>query len=124
MNHLNKGVFLVLVLALLPAAAQANEQQFADMGDFALENGQSIREMKLGYRTYGTLNKERSNAILFPTWFMGTTSDLETMGLVGEGKLLDPSKRFIITVDSIGNGVSTSPSNSKTQGALAFPKGP
>jgi homoserine O-acetyltransferase len=41
--------------------------------------------------------------------------------LIGEGKALDPARYFIVCVDPIGNGLSTSPSNSAAQPGMAFP---
>ena len=52
--------------------------QFASLGDFRLESGQTIYDCQIGYRVYGKMNLARSNIILFPTWFSGTTADLET----------------------------------------------
>ena len=90
----------------------ASGAAFADLGDFALESGQTIRNCKIGYRTFGSLNPERSNAVLFPTWFSGRTEDLE--GLIGPGKLVDSSKFYVIAVDALGDGVSSSPSNGQS----------
>jgi homoserine O-acetyltransferase/O-succinyltransferase len=42
--------------------------------------------------------------------------------LIGPGKALDPQKYFIICTDAIGNGLTTSPSNSKSQPRMQFPK--
>ena len=95
-------------------------QQFADLGEFQLKNGAAIHGLRLGYRTLGTLNAEKSNTILWPTWLGGTTQDL--LPYIGPGKMLDPAKYFVILVDAIGNGVSSSPSNSKTQGLGKFPQ--
>jgi homoserine O-acetyltransferase/O-succinyltransferase len=95
-------------------------QQFADLGRLRLENGGFIQHCKLGYRTLGKLNQDASNAILFPTWFSGRSSDL--LGQVGPGKVVDDSKFFVILVDAIGDGVSCSPSNSENQHGLAFPQ--
>ena len=94
-------------------------QQFADLGKLELENGQVIRHCKIGYRTLGALNSDRSNAILFPTWFAGRSADL--VPLIGPGRIVDDSKFFIIIVDSIGDGVSCSASNSLEQHGTAFP---
>ncbi len=41
--------------------------QFAKLGDFELASGGKISNCLIGYRTFGTLNADRSNAILFPT---------------------------------------------------------
>ena len=42
--------------------------------------------------------------------------------MIGPGKALDPEKYFIICTDAIGNGLTTSPSNSKVQPRMQFPK--
>ena len=114
---------MLLVLLAAPAVVQAQgELRLADLGDFRLESGQVIQECRLGYRTFGTLNKERSNAILFPTWFAGTSKDLVALGFIGPSKLADTSRYFVVAVDTLGNGVSSSPSNSKKQPGRTFPE--
>ena len=110
---------LLLAAGLLAAPAFTQDLKFAELGDFRLESGETIRDCRVGYRTFGTLNAEKSNAVLFPTWFGGTTKDL--VALVGPGKLVDPSNYFVITVDALGDGVSTSPSNSQEQPRMRFP---
>ena len=40
--------------------------------------------------------------------------------MIGPGKALDPDKYFIICTDAIGNGLTTSPSNSKASAAHAI----
>jgi homoserine O-acetyltransferase len=42
--------------------------------------------------------------------------------LIGPGRALDPSKYFIIATDAIGNGLTTSPSNSTAQPRMQFPR--
>jgi homoserine O-acetyltransferase len=68
------------------------------------------------------LNSDKSNVVLFPTWLAGTTQELIDMGLIGPGKIADSSKYFIVAVDAFGNGVSSSPSNSRHQHNQAFPR--
>jgi len=79
-------------------------------GDLELEAGGKLRDLKLAYRTLGNLSAQKDNAILFPTWYSGTTQILE-QAYVGSGRALDPDKYFIILVNQIGNGLSTSPHN-------------
>jgi homoserine O-acetyltransferase len=125
MKSLSKIAISLMLLVLLaaPAVVQAQgELRLADLGDFRLESGQVIQECRLGYRTFGTLNKERSNAILFPTWFAGTSKDLVALGFIGPSKLADTSRYFVVAVDALGNGVSSSPSNSKKQPGRTFPE--
>jgi homoserine O-acetyltransferase len=42
--------------------------------------------------------------------------------LIGPGRALDPEEYFIIAADPIGNGLSTSPSNSALQPGMRFPR--
>jgi homoserine O-acetyltransferase/O-succinyltransferase len=95
-------------------------QQFADLGDLKLRSGAVIHDFRLGYRTYGQLNAAKSNAILWPTWLGGKTQEL--VQFIGPDKVVDSTKYFVVLVDAIGDGVSTSPSNSRTQARLAFPE--
>src|ERR1700745_3892902 len=95
-------------------------QQFADFGDFKLQSGAVIHDFRLGYRTLGRLNAEKANAILWPTWLGGESQGL--LRFAGPGNVADTTKYFVVLVDAIGDGVSSSPSNSKTQARLKFPE--
>jgi homoserine O-acetyltransferase/O-succinyltransferase len=116
----------VLVCAMGVAQSQnaktpaAPPLQFAHLGDLKLTSGETIHDFRLAYRTAGTLNADKSNAILWPTWLGGKSEELAD--LIGPGNVADTTKYFVVTIDAIGNGVSTSPSNSKTQGRMTFPK--
>jgi homoserine O-acetyltransferase len=93
-----------------------------DLGDFQLESGAKIRDLKLAYATFGTLSEKRDNAILFPSWYSGSSKILER-AYVGPGRALDPEKYFIILVNQIGAGLSSSPSNTPSPfNAARFPK--
>ena len=81
----------------------------AHIGDFRLDNGQTIRDCVVGYRTYGILAADKSNVIVVLTWFGGTTEGLEQW--IGPAKLYDSSKYFIVSIDAFGDGISSSPSN-------------
>jgi homoserine O-acetyltransferase len=100
-----------------PAGGQAG---IYPEGDLPLESGQIIKDFSISYETYGTLNAAKSNAILMATAIGGNHHRLDY--LIGPGKALDTNRYFIITTDAIGNGLSTSPSNSKAQPGMAFPR--
>ena len=119
-NLVLSSVRISAVLFLLSLVVPAQEQQFADLGDFKLQSGEVIRDCRIGYRAFGKLNSEKTNAIIFPTWAGGTTEQLKSQ--VGPGKLIDSNEYFVIAVDALGNGVSSSPSNSKLQPRMSFPK--
>ena len=61
----NSGRTNLLWLALLLAPGAFAQQQFAALGDFKLESG-VLQECRIGYRTFGSLNSDQSNVILFP----------------------------------------------------------
>ena len=58
--------------------------------------------------------------MLVEPWFQGTSGKLARD--IGPGGLVDTSKHFAILVDPLGNGVSSSPSNSRRQPAARFPR--
>ena len=92
-----------------------------DIGNLELEEGGTIRACKLAYATFGTLNAARDNAILIPTWYSGTNKIIEQV-YIGKGRALDPDKYFIIVVNQIGNGLSTSPHNTPAPAGMGnFP---
>lgn len=80
-----------------------------ELGDFTLAGGTTLPGAKLAYKTFGTLNAAKDNAILFPHMYSGTPKAME--GFVGEGRPLDPSRYFVILPGQFGNGFSSSPSN-------------
>jgi len=103
----------------LRAGAQA-PQQFGKLGDFKLVSGEAIRDCRVGYRTLGTLNAEKSNAIVYPTWFTGTSAEIANS--VTSLRQIDTSKYYVVVVDALSNGISSSPSNSAVQPRMKFPR--
>jgi homoserine O-acetyltransferase len=110
---------LALAFAVCKWSGRDGRQQYANLGNCSLANGGTIYDCRVGFRTWGRLNHERSNAILVPTWFAGSSRDIA--GLVGRSRMLDSSRYFILAVDSLGDGVSSSPSNSRPQHGTSFP---
>ncbi|MGD0737441.1 MAG: alpha/beta fold hydrolase [Terracidiphilus sp.] len=105
------------------ALAADGEQQYAELGRCVLTSGKVIENCRVGYRTFGKLDAARDNAVLMPTWLYGRSADL--VSLFGNGTapqhLVDTGRFFGIAIDALGNGISSSPSNSKTQHGIAFP---
>lgn len=85
------------------------DYEIFELGDVALLKGATLRGAKLAYKTYGTLNSAKSNVIVYPTWYSGQHYDNEW--LIGKGMALDPDKYFIIVPNILGNGLSSSASN-------------
>lgn len=98
----------------------ADFETFA-LGDFVLQSGATLWQAKLAYKTYGTLNAARDNAVLIPTFYAGHHTDVEAM--FAPNRALDPRTHFIIVVDMFGNGLSSSPSNTPPPlDRAAFPR--
>jgi homoserine O-acetyltransferase len=92
------------------------------VGNLALEEGGTIRDCQLAYATFGALNAAKDNAILVPTWYSGTNKIIEQV-YVGSGRALDPGKYFIVVVNQIGNGLSSSPHNTPPPAGMGnFPR--
>lgn len=79
------------------------------LDELVLQSGVTLRPARLAYQTYGKLNSARDNAILMPTFFGGEHKDTELM--MAAGRALDPARYFIIVPNMLGNGLSSSPSN-------------
>ena len=85
------------------------DYEIFELGNVVLQSGATLREAKLAYKTYGTLNSNKDNVVVYPTAFGGQHSANE--GIIKEGNALDPRKYFIIVPNMFGNGLSSSPSN-------------
>src|ERR1700722_18675769 len=106
----NRKIFLTVLefsffacgFAHAQSAPVEGAQQFAELGEFKLHSGEVIHNFRIGYRTRGKLNENRSNAVLWPTWLGGRSGDL--LPFAKPGNVVDTEKYFVILVDSIGNG--------------------
>ena len=85
--------------------------QTVNIGALPLGKGGVIEDCKIAYRTFGQLNEDKSNVMLFPTWYGGTSQDLIDFGLIQSGMYADTDKYYVIAVDALGDGISCSPSH-------------
>lgn len=77
--------------------------------NFELQCGVVLPEIQLVYATYGTLSDNLNNVILYPTSYGAQHPDLEW--LIHPDGILNPEEWYIVIVNMLGNGLSTSPSN-------------
>lgn len=120
MKRLICVIYGLLALHLFALVTFAQGQQFANLGNFKLHNGGVIRNCRIGYRTFGKLNPDKSNVVVVPTWAGGTTEQLQSN--FGPGRLIDSTYYFVVAIDALSNGVSSSPSNSRLQPRMRFPE--
>jgi homoserine O-acetyltransferase len=79
------------------------------LGDLVLQSGATLWQAKLAYKTYGSPNAARDNVVLIPTFYAGHHTDCELM--FASGRAIDPARHFVVVVNMLGNGLSSSPSN-------------
>ncbi|GAA4891694.1 alpha/beta fold hydrolase [Actinomycetospora straminea] len=98
------------------------EYEQISIGRLDLEEGGSIPDCHLAVATFGDPGNP---PILVTTWYSGTHQIFREQ-YVGEDHALDPSRYFIVVVDQIGSGLSTSPHNASGANEAiamsAFPK--
>lgn len=97
------------------------DHEIFSLGDVVLQSGEVLRDARLAYKTYGTLNRTADNAVLLPTFYTG--SHRRNEGFFGVGRAIDPAGHFVVSINMFGNGLSTSPSNaSGAQKGAGFPR--
>ncbi|MFT8246011.1 homoserine O-acetyltransferase MetX [Roseomonas sp. BN140053] len=103
----------------MPAAAPAADHQRAVFADgLALDCGTVIAPLAVAYRTYGTLNADRSNAVLVCHALTGDQYVAEThpltgrpgwwQGVVGPGDAIDTDRYFVICANVLGGCMGSS----------------
>jgi len=104
--------------------------------ELKLESGDRLKDVTIAYETYGTLNKQKSNAILVchalsgdahvAGWHEGDRKPGWWDNIIGPGKCLDTDRYFVICSNVIGGcqgstgPLSTNPETGKPY-ALKFP---
>ncbi|MEQ8660330.1 MAG: alpha/beta fold hydrolase, partial [Gammaproteobacteria bacterium] len=89
-------------------------------GRVPLEHGGWLDDARLSYQVWGTPAAAADNVVLMPTYYTGRHGD--NARLVGAGRALDPARWCIVIPDMLGNGLSSSPSNTGgAQHGAGFP---
>jgi homoserine O-acetyltransferase len=109
-----------MIVWLLPAHAAEVAPQQGDfvIQDFAFQSGESLPQLRLHYRTLGTLRRDANgragNAVLIMHGTGGSSTQFlrpEFTELFAAGAPLDAAKYFIVLPDAIGHGQSSKPSD-------------
>ena len=116
MLHRLGVVIGLLILALAPAHAQEliTKKQVFELPAFTTQSGRTLKNVKVGWESYGTLNADKSNAILICHFFSGTGhaagkyAEAEKVpgywdAIIGPGKAIDTSKYFVFSSDTLVN---------------------
>ncbi|MGZ3240072.1 MAG: E22 family MetX-like putative esterase [Burkholderiaceae bacterium] len=90
------------------------EKKTFTMPTYTTIGGKTIKNVKIGYETYGRLNAAGTNAIFIPHYFTGTSHAAGKYAatdaaagywdsIIGAGKPLDTDKYFIVSADTLVN---------------------
>jgi len=93
-------------------------------------NGKTIKNVRVGYETYGTLNAAKDNVILICHFFTGTSHAAGKYkpedaapgywdAIIGSGKAIDTDRFFVISSDNLVN-VNTRDPNVTTTGPASI----
>ncbi|HZP75178.1 MAG TPA: homoserine O-acetyltransferase [Pseudolabrys sp.] len=117
-----RRAFFVLALLVLAGVSQPRahaadlivEKKTFALPSYTTVGGAPIKNMRIGWEAAGTLNADKSNAILITHFFSGTShafgkyaaSDATAGywdGLIGPSKLIDTDKYYVISSDTLVN---------------------
>ncbi|HJV38360.1 MAG TPA: alpha/beta fold hydrolase [Geothrix sp.] len=119
MRPIRSALLLLVTLAASLLPAQTPTEGDARLRDFRFQSGETLSELRIHYRTYGTPRKDASGAVRNAVLILhGTTgSGAQFTGpafagqLFGPGQPLDAATYFIVLPDGIGHGKSSKPSD-------------
>jgi homoserine O-acetyltransferase len=120
------AVFIFSLAAFASPFPQAAEHDFT-IRDFRFKSGESLTELRIHYRTLGTVhrgtNGKVDNAVIIMHGTTGNSTNFLNEMFAGElfnpGQPLDATKYFIVLPDAIGHGGSSKPSDGLH---MKFPK--
>ena len=107
-RHWVIGYALWLSTAANSAATAQVPLKMADLHGCTLTSGARIDNCRIDYRTFGQRDRLDTNAVLVGTWFSGKSADWAE--LLGPKHIIDTTRYYVIVVDALANGVSSSPS--------------
>ena len=90
------------------------EKKIFELASYSTVGGQTIKNVRMGYETYGKLNSQRDNVILIPPFFGGNSHAAGRYkpedpfpgywdSIIGPDKALDTNRFFIISFDGLTN---------------------
>lgn len=128
---LRPALFAFALVCATPAFAQTGsvgivEKKVFSMPSYTTVGGQPIKDVKVGWESYGQLNAARDNVIIVPHFFTGNShaagkykeSDAAPGywdAIIGPGKPVDTEKFFVVSVDTLVN-INTKDPNTTTTG--------
>jgi len=109
---------LCFILASAPSYAQSGdvivEKKTFELPTYTTVAGDTIKAVKIGWEAFGTLNADKSNAILVTHYFSGTSHAFGKYtpadpvagywdAIIGPGKAIDTNKYYVLSSDTLVN---------------------
>lgn len=90
------------------------EKKIFELPSFTTQSGRTLKNVKVGWESYGKLNADRSNAILICHFFSGNSHAAGKYdpkdaapgywdAIIGPGKAIDTDKYFVLSSDTLVN---------------------
>ena len=108
------------------------EKKVFELPSFTTQSGRTLKQVKIGWESYGTLNADRSNAILICHFFSGNSHAAGKYAagdaapgywdaIIGPGKAIDTDKYFVLSADTLVNLNTGDPKTTTTGPATIDP---
>ncbi|PZU88376.1 MAG: homoserine O-acetyltransferase [Chelatococcus sp.] len=108
------GAWSMIMAGTVAAQELVVEKKVFELPSFTTQSGRTLKNVKVGWESYGTLNADRSNAILICHFFSGNShaagkydaKDAQPGywdAIIGPGKAIDTNKYFVLSSDTLVN---------------------
>ncbi|HEV8307407.1 MAG TPA: homoserine O-acetyltransferase [Methylomirabilota bacterium] len=135
MRRLSRTLLILLLLAIAAPGFTYDgrvEKKVFTMPAYATIAGETIKNVRVGYESYGTLNAPKDNVILVTHFFTGTSHAAGKYapadaapgywdGIIGSGKPIDTDRFFVISSDTLVNLNTRDPNVTTTGPASVNP---
>ena len=107
-------VMVFVTLTGLQASELITQKRVFTLDEFQTFNGATLKNVKVGWESYGTLNEDKSNVILITHYFSGTShaagkyaAEDAQVGywdaIIGPGKAIDTNIYYVVSSDTLVN---------------------
>lgn len=108
------GAACMMVAGMAAAQELMVEKKVFELPSFTTQGGRTLKNVKVGWESYGTLNADKSNAILICHFFSSNSHaagkyDAKDAApgywdaIIGPGKAIDTNKYFVLSSDTLVN---------------------
>ncbi len=126
------GAWSMIMAGTVAAQELVVEKKVFELPSFTTQSGRTLKNVKVGWESYGTLNADRSNAILICHFFSGNShaagkydaKDAQPGywdAIIGPGKAIDTNKYFVLSSDTLVNLNTGDPKTTTTGPASIDP---